>query len=66
MQYLGISYDVKHVPALDQGFIPFGVWVEAYQKGAKMPIAIAVERNDGNVMQKINDGAARAMLMRQT
>ena len=49
MQYLGISYDVKHVPTLDKGFIPFGVWVEAYQKGAKMPIAIAVERNDGNV-----------------
>ncbi len=49
MQYLGISYDVKHIPALDKGFIPFGVWADAYSKGAKMPIAIAVERNDGNV-----------------
>ena len=49
MQYLGISYDMKHVPQLDKGFIPFGVWAESYAKGAKMPIAIAVERNDGNV-----------------
>ncbi len=49
MQYLGISYDVKHTPALDVGFIPFGIWAEAYRKNAKMPIAIAVERNNGNV-----------------
>ncbi len=49
MQYLGISYDMKHVPQLDKGFIPFGVWADSYAKGAKMPIAIAVERNDGNV-----------------
>ena len=49
MQYLGISYDIKHVPQLDKGFIPFGIWADAYRKGAKMPIAIAVERNNGNV-----------------
>ena len=49
MQYLGIPYSIKHVPELDKGFIPFGVWVEAYQKGAGKPIAIAVERNEGSV-----------------
>ena len=49
MQYLGISFDVKHPPKLDQGFIPFGVWCQAYGKDAKQPIAIAVERNDGNI-----------------
>ena len=49
MEYLGISYDMKHTPVLDPGFIPFGVWMEAYQANAKMPIAIAVERNDGQV-----------------
>ncbi len=49
MQYLGISYSIKHIPELDKGFIPFGVWAAAYQKDASKPIAIAVERNDGNV-----------------
>ena len=47
MQYLGIPYELKHVPALDPGFIPFGIWAEAYRKEAKQPIAIAVERNEG-------------------
>ena len=49
MQYLGISFDVKHPPKLDQSFIPFGVWSAAYSKDAKQPIAIAVERNEGNI-----------------
>ena len=47
MQYLGVNYSVKNVPTLDPGFIPFGVWVEAYEKNATTPIAIAVERNNG-------------------
>ena len=49
MQYLGVNYEVKNIPALDPGFIPFGIWAEAYRKGAKMPIAVAVERNGGFV-----------------
>ena len=49
MEYLGIQYEMKHVPALDPGFIPFGVWMDAYEKNASKPIAIAVERNDGQV-----------------
>lgn len=49
MEYLGISFAMKHVPALDPEFIPFGLWREAYLKGAKMPIAIAIERNDGQI-----------------
>jgi len=49
MQYLGISYDIKNTPVLDPGFIPFGVWREAYLKDAKKPIAIAVERDKGQV-----------------
>ncbi|MBP3479605.1 MAG: ROK family protein, partial [Oscillospiraceae bacterium] len=47
MNYLGISYDMKHVPQLDPGFIPFGVWMNEYSKGAQQPISIAVERNNG-------------------
>ena len=49
MQYLGIQYDMNHVPSLDEGFIPFGVWANAYEKGASQPIAIAVERDQGHV-----------------
>ncbi len=49
MQYLGISYEMKHAPKLDASFIPFGVWREAYLAGACQPIAIAVEREGGKV-----------------
>ena len=49
MQYLGVHYDLKNIPALDPEFIPFGIWTEAYLKDAEQPIAIAVERNDGHV-----------------
>ena len=49
MQYLGIEYDLKHVPKLDPSFIPFGVWAEAYLKDAQTQIAIAVERDRGRV-----------------
>ncbi len=49
MNYLGINFDLKHVPELDPGFIPFGVWANAYEKTATVPVAIAVERNEGQV-----------------
>ena len=49
MQYLGIHYDLNHIPELDPGFIPFGVWMESYRKGASMPLAIAVERDHGQI-----------------
>ncbi len=49
MHYLGIEYQLKHAPKLDPGFIPFGVWRAAYLKDAKQPIAIAVERDKGQI-----------------
>ena len=49
MEYLGVKFDLKNIPALDAGFIPFGVWMDAYQAGAKMPISIAVERQEGQI-----------------
>ncbi len=49
MNYLGIDYQVAHMPELDSEFIPFGVWMDAYLKGADHPISIAVERSDGKV-----------------
>ena len=49
MQYLGIEYQMKHPPKLDPTFIPFGVWRAAYLEGAKIPVAIAVERDKGRI-----------------
>ena len=49
MEYLGISFEMKHTPVLDPEFIPFGVWAEEYLKDATQPIAIAVEKNEGYV-----------------
>ena len=49
MQYLGINYEQKHIPTLDPNYIPFGVWMQAYLKDAKKPLAIAVERAGGHV-----------------
>ncbi len=49
MQYLGIEYQMKHTPKLDPQFIPFGVWRASYLKGAKQPVSIAVERDQGRV-----------------
>lgn len=49
MQYLGVSYEIKHPPVLDPDFIPFGVWADAYRAEAKQPLAIAVERDQGHI-----------------
>jgi len=49
MNYLGIEYAMKNIPALDPDFIPFGVWAEAYRKDAKQPLSIAVERDKGHI-----------------
>ena len=49
MNYLGIEFELKHRPTLDPDFIPFGVWCAAYQKNATHPIAVAVERQDGQI-----------------
>lgn len=60
MEYLGIEFDIKNKPVLDPGFIPFGVWMNEYLKGAEHPIKIAVEREDGLVSvreSKIRTGA---------
>lgn len=49
MNYLGIEYSLKNSPALDPEFIPFGVWIDAYEKGAEKPLSIAVERDKGKI-----------------
>ena len=49
MNYLGIEYSVKNLPVLDPEFIPFGVWIDAYEKGATQPLTIAIERDKGKI-----------------
>ena len=49
MQYLGIDFEISNVPALDRGFIPFGVWSKSYLEGADRPVSLAVEREDGKI-----------------
>ena len=49
MNYLGIEYSVKNLPELDPDFIPFGVWIDAYEKDAKMPLTIAIERDKNKI-----------------
>jgi len=49
MNYLGISFDYKNKPLLDESFIPFGVWAKAYLEGADRPFKVALERENGRV-----------------
>ena len=49
MKYFDVEFEMKHPPKLDPDFVPFGVWAQSYLQGAAKPIAIAVERNDGNI-----------------
>lgn len=49
MNYLGIEYSVQNLPVLDEDFIPFGVWIDAYEKGAEKPLSIAIERENGKI-----------------
>ncbi len=49
MNYLGIEFQLTHMPELDGEFIPFGAWIDAYLKDAAHPISIAVERTGGKI-----------------
>ena len=49
MEHYGISVQVKNVPALDPEFVPILSFNRAFLKTAKKPVALAVERADGQV-----------------
>ena len=49
MKFLGIEVNLKNSPVLDQEFLPLYAWEQEYLKGAKEPLAIAIERNDGKI-----------------
>lgn len=49
MERFGITFDLKVKPALDPDFMPLYRWEEAYLAGAKEPLAVALEREDGKI-----------------
>ena len=49
MERFGISVALKNVPVLDPNFMPMLPFNRAFLKGAAKPVAIAVERADGQV-----------------
>ena len=49
MERFGIAVDLKHVPCLDQEFMPILRFNQAFLATAKKPISIAVERADGQM-----------------
>ena len=49
MKHLGIELSVKNAPELDPGFIPIGLFNQAFLKTATKPVSIAVERSCGQI-----------------
>ena len=49
MKFLNIDINVKNIPELDKGFIPMGLFNQAFLKTAKKPVALAVERSCGQI-----------------
>ncbi|MDE7243252.1 MAG: ROK family protein [Oscillospiraceae bacterium] len=49
MDRFGISITLKHVPPLDPEFIPLLLFNRAFLADAKKPVAVAVERLDGQM-----------------
>ena len=58
MNYLGIDYSVKNMPALDPGFIPFGVWAKAYLKEAGMEVELFEGIEPDPSVETVMKGAA--------
>lgn len=46
MEHLGVEFGVENKPVLDEGFIPFAKFNQAYLKDAKKSLAIAIERSN--------------------
>ena len=49
MTYLGIDFTLQNTPALDPGFVPFGVWRQEYLKEAHRPIKLAFYRDGDRI-----------------
>ena len=49
MNCYGIDITLKNTPPLDPDFIPFYRWEQEYLKGATVPLAVAILREDGKI-----------------
>ena len=49
MKFLNVEIPVKNLPVLDPGFVPLGLFFQAYEKNATQPLCIAVERGGGQI-----------------
>ncbi|MGI5976696.1 MAG: ROK family protein [Candidatus Limivicinus sp.] len=49
MKFLSIDVPVRNLPELDPDFIPLYAFDQAYLKGARKPLSIAVERGGGEI-----------------
>ena len=49
MDRFGISVELKHIPSLDPEFMPILRYNRAFLETAQKPIAIAIERSDGQM-----------------
>lgn len=61
MEFNSISFDIKHTPPLDAGFVPIAAFNRAYREIAKKELAVAIERENGQKIvfstHIIGDGA---------
>ena len=64
MRYLGIEYTLRNVPELDEGFLPMGAWMNAYENLATRPVSVSVEAVGGRIVTRetaiIGDGQHNA------
>ena len=49
MEFLGVKFEVKNTPELDNGFIPLYKFNKAFLSTAKKPVGIAIERAGGEM-----------------
>ena len=49
MKVGNINLEVKKSPVLEPEYVPMGLYMDAYEKGATEPLAIAVYRENDNV-----------------
>ena len=57
-----ITYGVKNLPKLDEGFVPFGVWRKAFLAEATEPFWVAVEREDGKITVELLPGQSEILV----
>ena len=52
MRLHNIEIPVRNLPTVDPGFIPLGLYMDAFLKEASKPVSVAIERENGNISVK--------------